>query len=230
MFIQQHNSPRNAMANLAHYGINDDPFQQAYGASRGPSLVDLLTLNSKGRYRHNKRKKLFAATYAKLEVRHTDTYTLDTCHATLPAEIVDLIAAYMHPRDVARLRPVSTGWRSTLWQEKVVRSSLRGLGDVVDFSMMFKIISSLGCSLKPLFEYSGDRVCWRHLLDQFDWAASVKTTTENTVVGICVAMVPLGDVNAEAQFFALKELPRSVRKRGAGVAPMAARAKVMRMG
>ena len=65
---------------------------------------------------------------------------LDTPYGHLPIELMELIAVHLHPEDVARLRSVSSGWRAALWQERVVRASLRGIGPRVNELLLFKIV------------------------------------------------------------------------------------------
>ena len=68
----------------------------------------------------------------------------DTPWGTLPIELVELIATHLYPEDVARLRSVSSGWRAALWQERVIRASLHGIGPRVNYMLLFKIVLASG--------------------------------------------------------------------------------------
>ena len=71
--------------------------------------MDQLRLKGPGLKRHKQRVSIYASTYAKLEVKPGGV--LETCYGDVPPELVELVASYLHPRDVARMRSVSSGWR-----------------------------------------------------------------------------------------------------------------------
>ena len=132
--------------------------------------------------------------------------SLETQWGDLPPELVETVASYMHPNDVARLRSVSSGWRAALWQERVVRASLRGLGPRVNELLLFKIVSASGhgmnavCDLCDNFwadDRSSPTIVWEPVLDRMNerhgsWEAYIKFNTGNTVVGVWLStMTPL---------------------------------------
>ena len=177
-----------------------------------PSECDeQFKLDAYGLKRHKKRLSIYAATCAKLDVKPGGV--LETCWCDVPSELAEIVASHLHPRDVARMRSVSTGWRATLWQECVMRASLRGCGRLVHIYLMIGMFShGGGGGLKACFDqiYVGDRVCWRYVLDKTDWSEHVRATTQSTTTYICVAAVPFGTKNVIAQRFAAADLPRSI--------------------
>ena len=56
------------------------------------------------------RAAIYSASHAKLGI--TPDSTLETQWGELPSELVELVASHLHPRDVVRLRCVSSGWRA----------------------------------------------------------------------------------------------------------------------
>ena len=148
------------------------------------------------------RIRIYNQAVAKLNVR--PDVGLDTPYGHLPIELMELIAAHLHPEDVARLRSVSSGWRAALWQERVVRASLRGLGPRVNELLLFKIVCASGhgmnavCDLCDNF-WAKDRssltIAWEPVLDRMNerhgsWDAYIKMNTGNTVVGVWLSTMP----------------------------------------
>jgi hypothetical protein len=110
----------------------------------------------------------------------------------------------LHPEDVARLRSVSSGWRAALWQERVVRASLRGLGPRVNELLLFKIVSASGHGRKAVINlcdnfWAKDRssltIAWEPVLDRMNerlgaWDAYIKMNTGSTVVRVWLSTMP----------------------------------------
>ena len=129
---------------------------------------------------------------------------LDTPYGHLPIELMELIAVHLHPEDVARLRSVSSGWRAALWQERVVRASLRGMGPRVNEVLLFKIVSASGHGMNALCDlcdnfWAKDRssltIAWKPVLDRMNellgaWDAYIKMNTDNTVVRVWLSTMP----------------------------------------
>jgi hypothetical protein len=129
---------------------------------------------------------------------------LDTPWGTLPIELMKLIAVHLHPEDVARLRSVSSGWRAALWQERVVRASLRGIGPRVNELLLFKIVSASGHGMNALCDlcdnfWAKDRssltIAWKPVLDRMNellgaWDAYIKLNTGNTAAGVWLSTMP----------------------------------------
>ena len=129
---------------------------------------------------------------------------LDTPWGHLPIELMELIAVHLHPEDVARLRSVSSGWRAALWQERVVRASLRGIGPRVNELLLFKIVCASGYGMKAVIDlcdnfWAKDRssltIAWEPVLDRMNerlgsWDAYVKLNTGNTVVRVWLSTMP----------------------------------------
>ena len=80
----------------------------------------------RARAQHKKRVPIYKAKTLKLAVE--PDAALETPWGDMPTELMELVAAHLHPRDIGRLRGVSSGWRAAFWQERVVRASLRGCG------------------------------------------------------------------------------------------------------
>jgi hypothetical protein len=176
--------------------------------------MDQLRLKGPDLKRHKQRVSIYASTYAKLEVKPGGV--LETCYGDVPPELVELIASYLHPRDVARMRSVSSGWRAALWQERVVRASLHGCGRFVHACFMMGMLRGGGGGVgTAIFDklYTGDMVCWQYVLSKMRWSEHVRQKTEGTTTDICLAVVPLGTSNTHAQWLALDRLPRSIGQR-----------------
>ena len=62
--------------------------------------------------RHQHRAAIYASSYDKLNIK--PNAPLETQWGNLPSELVEVVAGYMEPRDVIRLRNVSSGWRAAL--------------------------------------------------------------------------------------------------------------------
>ena len=119
---------------------------------------------------------------------------LDTPWGTLPIELMELIAVHLHPEDVARLRSVSSGWRAALWQERVVRASLRGIGPRVNELLLWKVVSASGHATDAICELTDNiwtqnrsklTIAWEPILDRMNerhgsWAQFLKNNVVNS--------------------------------------------------
>ena len=129
---------------------------------------------------------------------------LDTPYGHLPIELMELIAVHLHPEDIARLRSVSSGWRASLWQERVVRASLRGVGPRVNYMLLFKMVCASGHGMNAVHDlcdnfWAKDRqsstIAWEPVLDRMNellgaWDAYIKMNTGNTVVRVWLSTMP----------------------------------------
>jgi hypothetical protein len=148
------------------------------------------------------RISIYNQAVAKLNVK--PNASLETQWGDLPPELVEMVAAHLHPEDVARLRSVSSGWRAALWQERVVRASLRGLGPRVNELLLFKIVSASGHGRKAVINlcdnfWAKDRssltIAWEPVLDRMNerlgaWDAYIKMNTGSTVVRVWLSTMP----------------------------------------
>lgn len=143
------------------------------------------------------RAAIYRASHAKLNIK--PCATMETQWREVPSELVELIASYLHPRDVVRLRCVSYGWRAALWQERVIRASLCGCGPRIDELHMFILVKCSARGLDALDKFTDDpwargRPCtirWEPVLDSMEpWDEFVHRQTHNTLIRICRTLVP----------------------------------------
>jgi len=148
------------------------------------------------------RISIYNQAVGKLDVK--PNASLETQWGDLPSELVEMVASHLHPEDVARLRSVSSGWRAALWQERVVRASLRGLGPRVNELLLFKIVSASGHGRKAVINlcdnfWAKDRstltIAWEPVLDRMNerhgsWDAYIKFNTGNTAMGVWLSTMP----------------------------------------
>jgi hypothetical protein len=152
--------------------------------------------------RHRKRVPIYDAARAKLAVK--PNAGLETPCGDLPAELFELIAAHLHPRDVARMRIVSSGWRQAFWSEKVVRASLRGCGQLVNRALLFEMLRDFDAVLDACYDETGvcGKMCrWECVLGKTSWPDHVQQETHETITRLCLAAVPLGKQRANAVDF-----------------------------
>ena len=144
------------------------------------------------------RAAIYSASHAKLGI--TPDSTLETQWGELPSELVELVASHLHPRDVVRLRCVSSGWRAALWQERVIRASLRSCGPRIDELQMFILVKRSARGLDALDKFTDNpwargRPCtirWEPVLNSMEpWEEFAHRQTHCTLIRICTAMVPL---------------------------------------
>jgi len=161
----------------------------------------------RARARHKKRVPIYAAKTLKLAVE--PDAALETPWGDMPTELMELVAAHLHPRDIGRLRGVSSGWRAAFWQERVVRASLRGCGPRVDETLMTGMFMHSRAAWKTI----GDQVDvsteakwiawratihhttrWEPVLDSMEpWSEYLRARTHDTAKSICIALVPFAN-------------------------------------
>ena len=148
------------------------------------------------------RIRVYNQAVAKLNVK--PDIGLDTPYGHLPIELMELIAVHLHPEDVARLRSVSSGWRAALWQERVVRASLRGIAPRVNYMLLFKMVCASRHGMNAMHDlcdnfWAKDRqsstIVWEPVLDRMNelhgsWDAYIKVNTGNTVVRVWLSTMP----------------------------------------
>lgn len=131
---------------------------------------------------------------------------LDTTWCTLPTEVVELVAMHLHPKDVARLRSVSSGWRAALWQERVVRASLRGIavGSRVSELLLWKVVSASRhgtdaiCDMTNLWAEDRSKltIAWEPVLNRMNerhgsWARFINdSVVRYTTAGVWLSTMP----------------------------------------
>ena len=132
---------------------------------------------------------------------------LDTPWCTLPIELVELIATHLHPEEVARWRSISSGWRVALWQERVVRASLRGIavGGRVNELLLWKVVSASGHATTAICDMTDNiwqkdssklTIAWEPVLDRMNerhgsWANFIKNNVvSRTAFGVWLATMP----------------------------------------
>lgn len=163
------------------------------------------------RAQHRKRVPIYKAKTLKLAVE--PDAALETPWGDMPTELMELVAAHLHPRDVGRLRGVSSGWRAVFWQERVVLASLRACGPRVDEALMVRMF----CHSPAAWRAINDQVdvstkakwkarcateyhetLWKPVLDRMEpWGEFVRARTHDTVSRICIALVPLAHTGDE---------------------------------
>ena len=165
----------------------------------------------RARAQHKKRVPIYKAKTLKLAVE--PDAALETPWGDMPTELMELVAAHLHPRDIGRLRGVSSGWRAAFWQERVVRASLRGCGPRVDETLMTGMFMHSRAAWKAI----GDQVdvstkakwkarcateyhetLWKPVLDSMEpWGEFLHARTHDTVSRICIALVPFAHTGDE---------------------------------
>ena len=168
-------------------------------ASDSPKIDRPVKVPDSEAARHQHRATIYDRSYAKLNVK-PDT-PLETKWGDLPTELVEVVAGNMDPRDVARLRGVSSGWRAALWQERVVRASLGGCGTRVDDVMLYSMVmnSRFGprsfkahLEIGPLHRPDPSTIKWKPVLDEMEpWDDYIRLVTRNALARICCAVVPM---------------------------------------
>ncbi len=148
--------------------------------------------------RHQHRAAIYACSYDKLNIK--PNAPLETQWGELSSELVEIVAGHMEPREVVRLRNVSSGWRAALWQEGVVRASLHGIGPRVDKVTMYGLVMSsrLGVrAFKRHLEFAAGgadppTIRWKPILDEMEqWNEYARLETHNALMRICCAVVPV---------------------------------------
>jgi hypothetical protein len=167
-------------------------------ASDSPKIDRPVKVPDSAAARHQYRATIYDRSYAKLNVK-PDT-PLETKWGDFPTELVEVIAGHMDPRDVARLRGVSSGWRAALWQERVVRASLSGCGPRVDDVVLYSMIMNSRLGIKsfkahlelPLRGPWPSTMKWEPVLDEMGpWDDYIRLETHDTLTRICCAVVPM---------------------------------------
>ena len=141
---------------------------------------------------------------AKLSVK--PNMGLETQWGDLPIELVEMTALHLHPTDLARLRSVSSVWRAALWQERVVRASLRGIGTRISEMLLRRMLLASGHATDAILDltdnpWAKDRsslmIAWAPILDRMikrhgSWDEFINDNTRNAVVEMWLGtMAPL---------------------------------------
>lgn len=161
-----------------------------------------LALEQRPQMSQAQRIRVHTQAVAKLSVK--PNMGLETQWGDLPIELVEMTALHLHPTDLARLRRVSSGWRAALWQERVVRASLRGIGTRISEMLLRRMLRASDHATDAILDltdnpWAKDRsslmIAWEPILDRMikrhgSWDEFIKDNTRNAVVEMWLGTMP----------------------------------------